>query len=125
MSSRFPVELKQKWLLKAERFRIKSEDVEESFKTGSGKGGQKINKTTSCVELKHKLTGIVIQCQKYREQAKNRMLAYRMLIDKIEETLDWKNSEKAKKQNKLKKQKQKRAKRAKAKVNDADAEPSD
>lgn len=32
-------------------------DIEESFVKGSGPGGQKINKTSSCVVLKHKPTG--------------------------------------------------------------------
>ena len=113
MSTHFPVELKQAYLDKASKLEILPEDISESFVLGGGSGGQKLNKTASCVQLKHEPTGITVRCQSYREQAKNRMKAYRMLIDKIEERVDWRNSDKAKKINKLKKQKQRRARRGK------------
>ena len=112
MSDEFPVELKQTYLDKAEKLSISPKDITESFVLGSGSGGQKLNKTATCVQLKHGPTGITIQCQTYREQAKNRRNAYHMLIDKIEEELDWKNSDRAKKMNKIKKQKKRRARRA-------------
>jgi len=40
---------------------LNEEDIEEKFVRGSGPGGQKVNKTSNCVELKHKTTGIVVQ----------------------------------------------------------------
>ena len=113
MSTDFPVELKQAYLDKAIRLKILAEDINESFILGSGSGGQKLNKTASCVQLKHGPSKITIQCQASREQAKNRLHAYRMLIDKIEEQVDWRNSNKAKKINKLKKQKSRRTRRSK------------
>ena len=59
---------------------------------GSGKGGQKINKTSSCVVLKHLPTGIEVRCQKHREQSKNRLSAYKILLLKIEEQVRGKQS---------------------------------
>lgn len=36
-------------------------DMEESFIKGWGKGGQKVNKSSNCVHLKHKPTGIIVK----------------------------------------------------------------
>jgi protein subunit release factor B len=83
---------------------------------GGGKGGQKINKTSSTVLLRHLPTGIEVRCQKHREQSKNRLSAYKLLILKIDEQVRGRESERAKKIFKLKKQKQKRSKRAKEKM---------
>jgi peptide chain release factor len=63
---------------------IKEEEIEESFVRGSGPGGQKINKTSSCVMLKHLPTGIVVRCQESRSQHRNRELARRILQSRIE-----------------------------------------
>lgn len=113
---KFPVELPEKHFKKAQELQIKAEDIEESFVLGSGKGGQKINKTASCVLLRHTPTGTEVRCQKHREQSKNRLSAYKLLIDKIEFQIKGEKSEKAKKIHKLRKQKQKRSKRAKEKM---------
>ncbi len=115
----FPVELPPKHLKKAIELKIDPADIEESFVLGGGSGGQKINKTASCVLLKHGPTGIEVRCQKHREQSKNRLSAYKLLIDKMEEKLKGAKSEKAQKIFKLRKQKQKRSKRAKEKVLEA------
>jgi protein subunit release factor B len=60
-------------------------DVEERFIRGSGKGGQKINKTSSTVWLQHRPTGIEVRCQRERSQAANRELAWMELCEKLEE----------------------------------------
>jgi len=72
---------------KAKELDIDPSDITEKYVTGGGKGGQKINKTSSCVMLKHLPTGIVVKCQKHREQIKNRLSAYKLLILKIEEQI--------------------------------------
>jgi len=36
-------------------------DITEHFVKGGGKGGQKINKTSSCVVLKHEPTGVTVK----------------------------------------------------------------
>jgi protein subunit release factor A len=57
-----------------------------------------------------------VRCQEYREQSKNRLIAYRLLINKIEAMVKGRQSEQAKKRFKLIKQKKKRSKRAKEKM---------
>lgn len=60
-------------------------DLEESFVKGSGPGGQKINKTSSCVILRHVPSGIVVKCQEHRSQHKNRQYARVLLQKKLDE----------------------------------------
>ncbi|MBN1494933.1 peptide chain release factor-like protein [Candidatus Peregrinibacteria bacterium] len=112
----FPVELKPGILKKAFELEIFSNDIEEKFIRGSGHGGQKVNKTSSTVWLKHIPTGVEVKCQSYREQSKNRIAAYKLLIYKIDALKKGRESERAKKIFKLKKQKIKRSKRAKEKL---------
>lgn len=66
---------------------IREEDLEESFVRGSGPGGQKINKTSVCVVIKHIPSGIVIKCQESRSQTKNRDLARKILQRKLDEQI--------------------------------------
>ena len=60
-------------------------DVEERFVRGAGPGGQKINKTSSTVWLRHRPTGIEVRCQRERSQAANRELAWWELVAKLAE----------------------------------------
>lgn len=60
-------------------------DVDERFIRGSGPGGQKINKSSSSVWLRHRPTGIEVRCQRERSQAANRALAWEELLAKLEE----------------------------------------
>lgn len=64
---------------------LRSADVEERFVLGSGRGGQKIQKTSSCVWLRHPSTGIEVRCQKERSQQANREQAWAELCRKLEE----------------------------------------
>ena len=59
-------------------------DLEETFVRSGGPGGQNVNKTSSCVMLLHRPTGLRVKCQTSRHQAENRVLARRMLLDKFE-----------------------------------------
>ncbi len=59
-------------------------DVEESFVRGAGPGGQKINKTSSTVCLRHKPSGVVVRCQAERSQFDNRIRAWNELCEKLE-----------------------------------------
>jgi protein subunit release factor B len=119
MNDEFPVELKPKILKKAQDLEVKPGDIEEFFIRGSGHGGQKVNKTSSTVRLKHIPTGIEVRCQEHREQIRNRMTAYRLLIDKIEDEIKGSQSEHAKKIFKIRKQKNRRSKKAKEKMLEA------
>ncbi len=74
----------------AERLRalgVRDADLEESFTRGSGKGGQKVNKTNNCVCLIHLPSGIVVKCHREREREINRFLARRALCDELEHRL--------------------------------------
>lgn len=60
-------------------------EVEEEFIRGSGAGGQKINKTSSTVRLRHLPTGTEVRCQRERNQSVNRLLAWLELADRLEQ----------------------------------------
>ena len=95
---------------------ILDDDIVEKFIRASGKGGQKVNKTSSSVYLKHAPTGIEVKVQKARSRALNRFLARRLLTEKIAEVQYGIESERTKKLEKIKRQKRKRSKRAKEKM---------
>jgi protein subunit release factor B len=63
---------------------VRAADVDERFVRGAGPGGQKINKTSSTVWLRHRPTGIEVRCQRERSQAANRELAWQELCGKLE-----------------------------------------
>jgi len=78
-------EEKNRWLrAKMETLGILEKDIEEKFVRSAGRGGQKVNKTSSCVYLKHIPTGVEVKCMQERYQSRNRFLARRDLISKIE-----------------------------------------
>jgi protein subunit release factor B len=95
---------------------VTESDFEESFIRSSGPGGQKVNKSSSCVYLVHVPTGLAIKCQRERSQALNRYLARRLLLDKIELMQKGFIAEKRYKIEKIRRQKRKRTKRAKEKI---------
>jgi protein subunit release factor B len=116
-------EEKNKWLReKMESLGISEFDIEEKFIRSSGKGGQNVNKTATCVYLKHIPTGIEVKCMKDRSQSINRFLARRELVDRIEKLSGKKTNEDIKK-GKIKKQKAKRKKRARLKHEHTDNVP--
>lgn len=78
-------EEKNRWLRqKMHELGVREDDLDESFVRSSGNGGQHVNKTSSCVQLKHKPTGIIITCMRERSQSINRFLARRELLERIE-----------------------------------------
>jgi len=108
---------KQKALeAKLDRLGVGKKDVIEKFVRSSGPGGQKVNKTSSCVYLKHIPTGIEVKMSRERSQSLNRFLAWRLLAEKIEERIYKIKSEKRRRIEKIRRQKQKRSKRAKEKI---------
>ena len=103
---------------KMHRLKIAEDDLREKFILGSGHGGQKLQKTSSCVFLKHIPTALQVKCQKSRLRDSNRYFARERLCEKIEALLLKEKTEEKADLFKVKKQKQKRSKRAKQKMLD-------
>jgi len=97
---------------------IHEDELHEQFILGSGHGGQKIQKTSSTVQLKHIPTGIGIKCQQSRHRDDNRFHARRMLCEKIEEQVLHKKSKRQKEMEKIRRQKQRRSRRSQQKMVD-------
>jgi len=95
---------------------VSENDFEESFIRSSGPGGQKVNKSSSCVQLVHIPTGLSVKCQRERSQTLNRYLARRLLLDKIELQREGFVAREKEKIEKLRRQKRKRSKRSKEKI---------
>lgn len=99
---------------------IQDSDLEEKFIIGSGRGGQNLQKTSSCVQLKHIPSGIQVRCSTSRQREENRWLARRLLCEKIAHNNDPENSPEAKLRDKIRKQKQKSQKRSRLKHKETD-----
>lgn len=95
---------------------IREEDIVESFIRSGGKGGQKVNKASTCVYLKHIPTGIEVKCQEERSQSLNRYRARAILVKRLEGLIKGKESEERKRIEKIRRQKRKLSKRAKEKM---------
>src|SRR5579862_449010 len=95
---------------------IKEEDLIGKFILGSGSGGQKINKTSSCVYLKHIPSGIEIKCQKERSREMNRYHARKELCQRLEEKDKNIQSERQMLSEKIRRQKRRRSRRSKEKM---------
>ncbi|MCC5831577.1 MAG: peptide chain release factor-like protein [Chlamydiales bacterium] len=93
------------------RLCIKEEDLIEKFVLGSGPGGQKVNKTASCVYLKHIPSGLEVKCGKERSRELNRFLARRQLCERLEKEQLGLKSLKDKQIEKIRKQKKRRKRR--------------
>ena len=108
-------EEKNRWLKeRMEVLGIDERDIEEKFVRSSGRGGQKVNKTSSCVYLKHIPTGIEVKCMKERSQSLNRFLARRELIERVEK-FSGKLTPDDRRTEKIRRQKAKRRKRVRLK----------
>jgi len=104
---------------KMEALGIHEKDIEERFIRSSGRGGQKVNKTSTCVYLKHLPTGIEVKWMTERSQTLNRFFARRELVRRMER-LSGKLTHEEKKVRKVRRQKAKRQMRAKQKYHRAD-----
>ena len=108
---------KEKVLLdRMKKLGVSEQDIEETFVRSSGPGGQKVNKSSSCVFIRHIPTGLSVKYQRERSQALNRFLARRLLLDKIERMQKGLVSRERERIEKIRRQKRKRSKRAKEKM---------
>jgi protein subunit release factor B len=99
-----------------DRLGVSESDFRETFIRSSGPGGQKVNKTSSCVQLLHVPTGLAVKCQQERSQALNRFLARRLLLDRIERMQTGVVIAEKQRIEKLKRQKRRRSRRAQEKI---------
>ena len=114
LNERFDVsESKQKALLeKIKRLNIDVQKIEENFVRGGGKGGQKINKTSNCVQLFYPPLQISVRVQRERKRSLNRFLALRELVDQIEIEISPETSERLKTYERIRRQKERRQRRS-------------
>jgi len=97
---------------------IGDEDLVEKFVLGSGPGGQKINKTASCVYLKHVPSGLEVKNQESRSRAVNRYHARRELCERMAEKILGEKTARRQAAEKIRRQKRRRSRRAKQKMLD-------
>ena len=99
------------------RLGINLELIEEQFIKGGGKGGQKINKTSSAVLLKYPPLGLIVRCQRERHRSLNRFLALREMVDEIELRISPETSERLREIARLRKKKAGRRNKSLKKIN--------
>ena len=86
-------------------------DIAEKFVRSSGSGGQKVNKSSTCVHLKHITSGLSVKIQKSRSQGLNRYYARKRICELLENKLLGKESTDTKRAEKIRKQKDRNRRR--------------
>jgi protein subunit release factor B len=116
--SAFPVSLDKEEQL-AQRMAslgVQEADLEETFVRSGGHGGQNVNKTSTCVMLRHRPTGLQVKSQTTRQQGLNRFIARRLLLDKIELARTGRVASERARIEKIRRQKRRRSRRAKERM---------
>ena len=113
--SAFPVSLEKETQLtqRMAALGVREADIEESFVRSGGHGGQNVNKTSTCVMLLHRPTGLQVKCQTTRQQGLNRFIARRLLLDKVEALKRGYVAAQRDEMEKIRRQKRRRSRRAK------------
>lgn len=92
---------------------VREEDCLETFVRSGGHGGQNVNKTSTCVLLLHRPTGLQVKCQATRQQGLNRHLARHLLLDKLQAQRERRAAAERARAEKLRRQKRPRSRAAK------------
>lgn len=100
---------------------ISEDDIEEKFIKSSGRGGQNVNKNSTCVQLKHLPTGIIVKYQKERSLNLNRFFARRELAERIDVLINGAKSKESINRARIAKQKLRRKKRSRAKHSNSES----
>ena len=95
---------------------IREEDIEETFVRSGGHGGQNVNKTSTCVQLTHRPTGLQVKCQTTRHQGQNRLLARKLLVEKFAARLAAERAAERALKEKVRRQKRGRSRAAKQRI---------
>ncbi len=111
----FPVSLEKETQLTQRMMAldVHESDIDETFVRSGGHGGQNVNKTSTCVMLLHRPTGVQVKCQATRQQGLNRFFGRRLLLDKIEALKNGFVAAERARIEKIRRQKRKRSRRAK------------
>jgi peptide chain release factor len=105
-------------VVRMQKLGIVEDNLTEKFILGSGKGGQKVNKTASCVYLKDPISGIETKCQKTRSRTMNRYYARHEICDRLEARIYGEQSKKKQEEAKVRKQKKRRSRKLQEKLVD-------
>ena len=99
---------------------LREQDLEEKFIHSSGPGGQRVNKTSSCVYLRHVPTGVAVKMQQERSQRLNRYYARKRMCELLELKKLGQESPAAMKAERIRRQKQRRRRRSQKGVESGD-----
>lgn len=97
-----------KLLKRFKKFTISPNDVIEKLCSGSGPGGQKVNKSENCVNLLHVPTRLKVKVHDSRDLIVNRHIAWKRLTEKVEFEMNGDDSKIARRIEKKRKNKERK-----------------
>jgi protein subunit release factor B len=90
-------------------------DLEERHVRSGGPGGQHVNRSATCIYLRHKPTALEVKMQQARSQALNRFYARRRMCELLEAMQGQSDSKAIRARDKVRRKKAQRRRRAKKK----------